>query len=329
MKIKKIPLVIIIASNYNGISYFYKKRNILWHVFSSLKKTAYENYKIIMADDKSTDKSVEYVRKHFKNVEIVINNVNGGFSKNNNNAIKYVMHKYDPDYIVLMNNDIIISDTLWLSKLVKVAESDPKIGIIGCKLVYPTGRIQHAGMEIGYYGARNIGRGQKDYLQFDYIKEIEGVTFAAVLIDKKTIEKIGLLDENFFMGFEDIDYCIRAKQLGSKIYYDGLVQLVHLEGYSSTNSKFVKVRLKSFYRSQVNFWYFLLKYWSMKKFNRIDRFKSILVFFLASIFSIEGLNRERGLRSIRLKEKPFRRLLLSFEAIIEARNLYKAYSNNK
>ena len=322
MKIGKNPLVVIIASNYNGVSYFYKKHNILWQIFSSLKKTAYENYKIVMADDNSTDKSVEYVRKHFKNVEIVINDVNGGFSKNNNNAIKYVMHKYEPDYIVLMNNDIIISDTLWLSKLVKVAESDPKIGIVGCKLVYPTGRIQHAGMEIGYYGARNIGRGQKDYLQFDYIKEIEGVTFAAVLIDKKTIEKVGLLDENFFMGFEDVDYCIRTTKARFKIYYVGNVKLIHLEGFTSTNSKIYKTRLESFYHGQVNFWYLLLKYKSLKQLSGLNRLKAIFVFFLGAILTIEGPYRERKLSNIRFKEKPFTRLLLSLKAIKEAQQLY-------
>lgn len=323
MKVKNDPLVVIIVSNYNGASYFYKRHSILWHVFSSLKKTNYQNYKIVMADDKSTDKSVEYVKKNFPYVDIVVNDSDGGFSKNNNKAIKYAMQKYKPDYIVLLNNDIIITDDLWLNKLVEVAESNPRTGIVGCKLVYPTGRIQHAGIEISYYGARNIGRGQKDYSQFDYIKEVEGVTFAAVLINKKTIEKVGLLDENFFMGFEDVDYNIRARASGFKVYYTGNVKLIHLEGFTSTNSKFYKIRLESFYHTQVNFWYLVLKYKSLKQFKGLNRLKAIFIFFLEAILSIEGSDRERKLSNIRLKEKPFTRLLLSLKAIKEAQRLYK------
>ncbi len=320
---KGFPLVVIIVSNYNGASYFYKKHNILWDVFSSLMKTKYQNYKIIMADDKSTDRSIEYVKKNFPYIDIVVNDSNGGFSKNNNKTIKYAMQKYKPDYIVLLNNDIIITDDSWLNKLLEVAESDSKIGIVGCKLVYPTGRIQHAGIELGYYGARNVGRRQEDYLQFDYIKEVEGVTFAAALIKKKTIEKVGLLDENFFMGFEDVDYNIRARVSGFKVYYAGNVKLIHLEGFTSTNSKFYKIRLESFYHGQVNFWYFVHKYKSLKQFGGLNRLKAIFIFFLGAIPSIEGPDRKRKLSNIWLKEKPFTRLLLSLKAIKDVQRLYK------
>jgi GT2 family glycosyltransferase len=322
MKIGKNSLVVIITSNYNGASYFYKKHNILWHIFSSLKRTKYKNYKIVMADDKSTDNSVEYIKKKFPYVSIVINNANGGFSKNNNNAIKYAIQKYKPDYIMLLNNDIIITDDLWLNKLINTARLNSKIGIVGCKLVYPDGKIQHAGMEIGCYGGRNIGRGQEDFSKFNYVKEVDGVTFAAVLINKNVIKKIGLFDENFFMGFEDVDYYLRAKKAKFKIYYAGNVKLIHLEGFTSTNSKFQKIKYNSFYHNQVNYWYFMLKYRYMKQFRGINRLKSIFIFFISSIISIEGRDRERKLSSIRFKDKPLTRLLLTIKAISKAKKLY-------
>ena len=318
---KSYPLVVIIISNYNGASYFYKGHSILWNVFSSLKKTKYRSYKVILADDASTDGSIKYVKTKFPTVSIVLNSTNGGFSKNNNNAMIYAFKKYKPDYILLLNNDIIVVDSLWLNKLVELAESDDKIGLIGCKLVYPDRRIQHAGIEIGYYGGRNIGRGQMDFSQFEYKKEVDGVTFAAALIKKKVIEKIGLLDENFFMGFEDTDYSIRAKKANFKIFYDGDVKLIHLEGFSSTNSTFQKIKLESFFYNQVNFWYFRLKYKSLKQFRGLNKLRSVFIFLFGAIVSIENRNRERKLSNIQLKNKPFIRLVLSIKAIIKARRL--------
>lgn len=318
MKIKKIPLVIIIVSNYNGISYFYKKRNVLCQIFSSLKKTAYENYKIVMADDKSTDKSVEYVRKHFKNVEIIINDVNGGFSKNNNNAIKYVMHKYKPDYIVLMNNDIIITDTLWLSKLVKVVESDSKIGLVGCKLVYPTGRIQHAGIVPKNYAYANRGRGEEDRKQYNKIEEMTGITFALALIKAKVLTKIGFLDENFFMGYEDTDFCLRARQNGFMIIYNGKVKAIHLEGFTSTNSKRDEIRNLMFFMGMRNYVYFSYKY--LKPWKRFIGIFINIIF--GSFLSIEGEYRKRSLLNLRIKNQPFDRFKTSIKAIIKGRKLY-------
>ncbi len=319
---KKNLIVSIIVSNYNGASYFYNDHNLLWNVFSSLNETMYPNYKILLADDSSTDNSIDYTKRNFPGIKIIKNKKNGGFAKNNNNAIKYALKKYKPDYILLLNNDIIIEDSKWLNKLLEIAEADSKIGVVGCKLVYPNGRIQHAGMEISYYGGRNMGRGQKDYGQFDYVKEVEGITFGIALINKKVIERIGLLDENFFMGYEDIDYNIRAKKANFKIYYTGNIKVIHLEGFSSTNSKFKKVRLKSFTNYYVNFWYFLLKYKSMRQFSGINRLKAIFVFFLGFVFTIEGPTRERKLINIRLQKNKVNKLLLSIKVIREAKRLY-------
>ena len=122
--------VAIIISNYNGLSYKYKGKSIIFLVLNSLiKNTSYKNYKVIVADDYSTDNSIAYIKSKFPSVRIVKNSENGGFSKNNNNAIKYAIKKYDPDYFLLLNNDIIITQKDWLSEMVEAAESDRKIDI--------------------------------------------------------------------------------------------------------------------------------------------------------------------------------------------------------
>jgi GT2 family glycosyltransferase len=307
---KKSRKVIIIISNYNGFINKYKNKPLLYWPLNSLKKTEYQNYKVILADDCSVDNSIKYVKNNFPYVQIVKNMINGGFSKNNNNAIKYAMLKYNPDYIILLNNDIIIKGKKWLGELVKVAESDSKIGLVGCKLIYPNKRIQHAGIKVKTNLPYNIGRSEKDKNQYNSIKNVEGVTFACVLISKKTINKVGLLDENFVMGSEDVDYNIRVEKAGFKILYNGNVELIHLEGYTSTNSKNNKFKEKQFYNEQKNKVYFAYKYY--KGFKKI---KSLFLIILTSFISIEGKNRKRSLFSIRFKDKIFKRFKLSIKAI--------------
>lgn len=315
---KDLKKVIIIISNYNGVINRYKNKPLLHWPLNSLKKTKYKDYKIILADDCSTDNSIEYVKKNFSYVEITKNKVNGGYSKNNNNAIKYAMQKYKPDYILLLNNDIIITEKNWLGELVKVAESNRNIGLVGCKLIYPNNRIQHAGIILRHGIGYNKGRGEKNRGQYNSIEEMEGVTFACVLISKKVINKIGLLDENFVMGSEDIDYNIRVKKAGFEILYDGNVKLIHLEGYTSTYIKNTKFKEKQFYNEQRNRVYFTYKYY-----RGLQKIKLLLLIILISFISIEGQNRKRNLFSIRFKDKIFKRFKLSINAINDGRKLYK------
>jgi GT2 family glycosyltransferase len=309
----KEPNVVIILSNYNGASNFYNGKGILYWCLSSLRNTKYSNYKVIIADAHSTDNSRQ-LAKEFK-VEFIDLGHKGAFSEVNNFGIKYANKKYAPDYFLLLNNDVIVSDPYWLSKLVETAEAY-KAGIVGCQLLYPNNRIQHAGMLIDYYGGRNRGRGELYKGQYDKKEEMPGVTFAVVLISKKVIQKIGLLDENFHMGYEDTDYCIRARQAGFKIIYDGFVKLIHLEGFSSTNAKLEKIREESFYNYQKNFWYFVHKHRNLEYFKGINYLKALAVYFLSAILTIEGPERERRLKNIRLKDKVLKRILLSFKAII-------------
>ncbi|MDP8003799.1 MAG: glycosyltransferase family 2 protein [Caldisphaera sp.] len=308
----KEPKVAIILSNYNGASNLYKNKSILYWCLSSLRKTKYSNYKVIIADAHSTDNSSQLAKK-FK-AEFIDLGHRGAFSEGNNFGIKYASKKYSPDYFLLLNNDVIISDPYWLSKLVKTAEAYHS-GITGCQLLYPNGRIQHAGMLINYYGGINRGRGEVYKGQYDKIEEMQGVTFAVALINKKVIKQIGLLDENFHMGFEDVDYCIRARNAGFKIVYDGSIKLVHLEGFSSTNSKSDKIKEESFYNWQKNFWYLIHKCRNSQYFKGVNYLKAIAIYFLGAVLTIVGPERERRLKNIRLKDKALRRIILSLKAI--------------
>jgi GT2 family glycosyltransferase len=232
----KVPRVCIIVLNWNG-------KELLKDCLSSLfKLTDYPNYKVIVVDNGSTDGSVEYVKKNFPKADVLALDKNYGFPKGNNKGIKYALKKYKPKYILLLNNDTKIVQRDWLKKLIETAESDEKIGVVGCKLLYPDKKIQFAGGSLfhGHIGYREYDKGQ-----YDKICRPEFITGACFLIKKSLIDSIGLLDETLGpLFYEDVDYCIRAKEKGFKVIYNGFIKLVHKESVSArkVDSTFIKKR---------------------------------------------------------------------------------------
>ena len=319
MVLGKQPLVVIIVANYNGESVFYKNKNILWHCLNSLIKTKYDNLKLIVADDSSTDKSILFIKKKFPHVEVLSTKTNGGFSKNFNNAVKIAINKYKPKYIASFNNDIIVTDPLWLKKMLEDINKHGSVGMIGCKLLYDNNRIQHAGMIINY-ACMNRGRGEFDKGQYNKKEILNAVSGAVILIKKDVFDKIGLFDENFFMGCEDVDFCLRMGQEKLKILYDGNISFIHLEGQTSTNLKSKNLKLRMFYFSQRNFIYLILKHYRYFKHNLL---RSIISYFGSALFSIEAPNRERKLINIRLKGNKIHRLYLSITGILDAIKIIK------
>lgn len=311
-------LVAVIIPNYNGISVRYRGKPILRILFDSIKKTSYKNRVLILADDHSTDRSVEFVKRNFPDVAIVKNRGRTGFASNNNSAIRYVMRNYRPDYVLLLNDDIRITDRDWLSKMVSAISSRESVGIEGCKLVYPSGKIQHSGLAAEALLPYNAGRGEVDRGQYDKVAAATAVTFACALIRRSLIERIGLLDERFVMGYEDTDYCIRAKRAGFGTLYNGKVSLEHLEGSTTSSSGDPGQREKRFYDNQRNGAYFIFKYYGPLK-----RMSALSMLLAASFISIEGKDRPRALASVRLYDMPFRRLGLTLRAFREGYKVYK------
>ncbi|MEM3245751.1 MAG: glycosyltransferase family 2 protein [Candidatus Micrarchaeaceae archaeon] len=297
------PKVAIIISNYNGISAKYRGRPILSTLLSGVSKTRYNNYYIILADDHSNDESIGFVRKNYPNVDIFFNKKNEGFSKLNNKAIKYALKKYKPRYILLLNNDLMIKRKDWLKNLVNAIRKDESVGIEGCKLLYPNGKIQHAGLEIGnvvpLLPPYNKLAGHADAPAYSKIKYVSGVTGAVFLIRSDVINKIGFFDENFVMGHEDIDYCLRAEAAGFKILYNGLVSITHLEGFTSTNSKDKNMRLRMFYYFIRNFVYFRNKYRYRYPFLVYMKSQFLLISWV--FFNYRSGGKLRNIKNVRLR----------------------------
>lgn len=302
----KEPLVYIIISNYQGLTNQYKDRPLIQACLDNLlKKTKYSNYKIIIGDDKSTDGSVSFIKKAYPNIGITVDPYGWNSARANNNAIRSIRGRFD--FVLLMNNDVIVTDSKWLSRLVSDAEKS-KADIMGCKLLYPDGRIQHAGL-VTRFPPYCIGRGDKDNKRYSEMRKIEGVGAGCMLIRRKTIEKIGMLNEIYNFGPDDVEYCIKANKAGLKIVYDGRVNMLHLEGSSTINAKAVDTSLTTFYYRQLGFIHFVK--------NNFGLWHLPYLFLYEigySLISVEGKDRKRGVWSIRIKNRPFNRLYSTMKA---------------
>ena len=238
MKKLKEPRVAIITSTFN------QKKLLEISLSSVLKKTNYKNYKIFVIDDSGKGEIGKKIKKNFKKVDVIINKENKGFSKSNNLGIKRASKICNPDYFLLLNDDIEIIDKNWLKKMVKVGESYNKIGILGCKIVYPNGNLQNIGGYIRNWDiAKELNANKKKVFEVDHVMG------AFMLIKKEVIKKSGFLDENYSPYLlEDTDYCINAKKAGFKIVSVPNVIIIHKKGKSIDslkNKDILKVRMKN------------------------------------------------------------------------------------
>lgn len=193
--------------------------------------TAFERYRIVVADNGSTDGTIEYLQQQ-QDITAIFHGSNLGFAKGNNLAIR----QCDPDSdVILLNNDTQIVQTDWIEKLQQAAYSAADIGVAGCRLVRPDGTLQHVGtfMPLDTMWGQQIGGGEKDINQYSDTHDVEGVVFACVYLKRETLDRVGLLDEDYFSYFEDTDYCFRAKQAGYRIICCGSVKVLHHENVSA------------------------------------------------------------------------------------------------
>lgn len=214
---------------------------------ASLEKIDYANVEVIVVDNGSGDGSPDLLSKEFPPVRFIRNQKNLGFTGGNNVGIRDALGR-KPDYLLLLNNDTVVAQN-FLSRMVEVAEKDPKIGILTPKIYFadPADRIWFAGGR--YRKGRSFpecfGMGKRDDGSYDQMREVSFVSGCAFLIKTKVVEEIGLLDDTLFLGFEDLDWSIRAGNAGFTGVYVPDAVIWHKEGYD-TKKNLGKAR-KDFY----------------------------------------------------------------------------------
>jgi len=261
------PRVCIIILNWNGLEDTIE-------CLESLKRITYPEYEVIVVDNGSEGNDVEVLRERFGDyVHVIENDVNYGFAEGSNIGMRYALGTLDPDYVLLLNSDTLV-DPDFLTELIKVAEGDSRIGIVGPKIRFygQSNRIQSAGARINWWtgetslaGCTKIDRGQ-----FDKMKEVDWVSGCALLIKCETIEEIGLLYAGYFGYFEETEWCARCRKAGYKVVYVPAAKLWHkgrrttekVEGfrlYYMTRNQFLFMKRNSTRVQFLSFfvWFFL------------------------------------------------------------------------
>ncbi|CEA12800.1 glycosyltransferase family 2 protein [Methanobacterium formicicum] len=180
--------------------------------------TVYE-YNETFKKDKRPLKTENLTKKH---INLIKNGENRGFPGGNNVGIKFALEFFDPEYILLLNNDTVVDEN-FLGELIKNGDSRDDVGILGPKIYFydEPQTIWSAGCKISWKLSRGIqiGTNEADKGQYDEIGEVEYVSGSVFLIKNETIKRIGLMDENYFLYFEESDWTLRANQEGFKSLY--------------------------------------------------------------------------------------------------------------
>jgi GT2 family glycosyltransferase len=207
----------------------------------SLAGTDLAGAEVIVVDNGSTDQTPA-VLTTFEWVRVVRLARNLGFTGGNNAGIAAAAKGSD---IVLLNNDLLFSQRDWLTRLRECAHAEATIGVVGCRLVLPDGRLLHAGTYIlpDTCWGQQIGALQKDVGQYRSSRDVEGVVFACAYIKREVIDRLGGLSTEYESYFEDTDYCLRAREAGFRVVFCGAVCLTHDEHGSTRDDPAAFARL--------------------------------------------------------------------------------------
>ena len=228
--LKSMDLSIILV-NYNTKDFL---RRCLGSVYGETRDIQFE---VIVVDNASSDGSVEMLAREFPDVRRLENATNRGFAAANNQGI--VSSK--GDLVLLLNTDTVILGGA-IQKTVRFMQAHPEAGIAGCKLVYPDYRHQRSvgtfpSLLDGFLGSSflylllppdTLVR-QRSIIHFDYDSdgEADWVTGAFLLVRRGVLDRIGLLDEQFYVYSEEVDFCRRAKEAGFRVWYTASATVIH------------------------------------------------------------------------------------------------------
>ena len=217
------PRVGIVILNWNGYA---DTRRCL----ESLESVTYPRRTVYLADNGSTDGSMDRLEADWTRDGIVLlrNGENLGFSAGCNRAIRRALAD-GCDYVLLLNNDCIVAGPGLVDALVGTAEADPRVGIVGGKLLCWPDKdvIWGTGGWITWRGERYVGHGERDRGQYESVAERGFVSGALMLIRREVLERVGPLPEEYFFGHEDWEYGIRARRLGYRLVYQPQAVVYH------------------------------------------------------------------------------------------------------
>lgn len=268
------PLVYIILVNYNGA-----KDTI--ECVKSLEQITYNNYRVLIIDNNSTDDSVKILKKNINSKHIIIESKeNNGFSAGNNIGIKIALED-KADYVLLLNNDTVV-DKRFLEPLIESFNSN--VGITIGKIYYTKekNKIWYDGGNINFKTAKIRHFNYDKYDTKMYADEME-ITFATgccMLISSEVIKKVGMLSEDYFLYYEDTDYCCKVIKNNYKIIYNPNSIIYH--SVSSSTNKISNLLQYYMIRNKLIF--------IKKNISNRNKLIALLYFFIELIYKIINQN---------------------------------------
>jgi len=234
------PLVVFVIVNWNGYSDTIR-------CLDSLKKVKYKNYKVIVIDNGSAGQDAEKIKTYYGAfVDVIETKKNLGFAFANNLGIEKGL-AFGAEYIFLLNNDTIIHEEI-LNNLLKCFCEEPNAGIVGPKMYFMDrgNKIWSAGGKINwFFGHWMRGYNKEDCSRYNDRCEVDFIAGAGMLIKSMVFKKVGLIPTEYFLQWEDIDFCTRANINGFKCLYEPKAILWHKASasYKTARQKYVQVTL--------------------------------------------------------------------------------------
>ena len=216
----------------------YNTRNLLEQCLNSIYSENYHfDYEIFIVDNDSKDGSVEMIKTKFPQVKLIENRNNPGFAAANNQ----VLRRNNARYLLLINPDmVVLPDSLNL--MIGFMDEHPGAGIAGGKLLNPDYSLQYSCRKfstLATFFLRGIhfdtlfpnNTVLRKYMMSDWdhnqVRQVDWVLGSCMMVRRKAIEEVGMLDENFILYFEDQDWCYRMWKHGWKVYYVPRAQMIH------------------------------------------------------------------------------------------------------
>ncbi len=220
------PLVSIITVNYN-------QSQATCEMLKSLYAGGYPNLEVIVVDNASPSDDPQIIKEKFPEIRLIKNKCNMGFAGGNNVALRLAKG----EYVYLVNNDTILPQN-HIEQLLKTTNSDKSIGVVCSKIKFhhTPNMIQFAGYsKMSRYTFRNrcFGYKQIDNGQYDYQAESAYAHGAAMFLKRDVIKRVGLMNEHYFLYYEELDWSERIRKMGYKIIYTPSTYILHKESLST------------------------------------------------------------------------------------------------
>lgn len=238
----------------------YKNPGLLELCLDSLKRNiGIENYEIIVADGQTEEETYDLMREKFSDIIFIPNGSNVGFPKLVNQGIR----ASNGEFVFIINSDIIIKEDSKIAELIALLENNRQIGLVGPRLINFDGSIQPSCFR--YYTPLTVVYRRTILKKFSFarkhlneflmtgkvrengINSVDWLMGSALMTRKDSMEKVGLMDESFFMYFDDVDWCWRFWQAGYAVVYFPDVKVYHYHGKQSASQNVISAIIMNKY----------------------------------------------------------------------------------